>query len=152
MGQAPILFRFAMGHSRPSVSQRIRGGPQQFPIRRVANSSLVQRRSVSDDAPAAIALYFRFVLETFAPLWYSCALSHGLTGVFSMVGNVGRVGLAAVAVWLTVGMGVATAQDRRQNEPGQFDYYVLALSWSPSFCEASGERGAPPQQQCGARA
>src|SRR5262249_31638296 len=92
------------------------------------------------------------VLETFAPLWYSCALSHGLTGVFPMVGNVGRVGLAAVAVWLTVGMGVATAQDRRQNEPGQFDYYVLALSWSPSFCEASGERGAPPQQQCGARA
>ena len=69
-----------------------------------------------------------------------------------MVGNVGRVGLAAVAVWLTVGMGVATAQDRRQNEPGQFDYYVLALSWSPSFCEASGERGTPPQQQCGARA
>jgi ribonuclease T2 len=69
-----------------------------------------------------------------------------------MVGNVGRVGLAAVAVWLTVGMGVAAAQDRRQNEPGQFDYYVLSLSWSPSFCEASGERGAPPQQQCGARA
>src|SRR5476649_398720 len=32
------------------------------------------------------------------------------------------------------------AQDRRQNEPGQFDFYVLALSWSPSFCEASQER------------
>jgi ribonuclease T2 len=28
---------------------------------------------------------------------------------------------------------------------------VLSLSWSPSFCEASGERGTPPQQQCGAR-
>ena len=42
-------------------------------------------------------------------------------------------------------------QDRRQNEPGQFDFYVLSLSWSPSFCEASGERGTPPQQQCGAR-
>jgi ribonuclease T2 len=26
---------------------------------------------------------------------------------------------------------------------------VLALSWSPSFCEAAGERGTPPQQQCG---
>ena len=68
-----------------------------------------------------------------------------------MVGNVGRVGLAAVAVWLTVGMGVVAAQDRRQNESGQFDYYVLSLSWSPTFCEASGERGTPPQQQCGAR-
>jgi ribonuclease T2 len=27
----------------------------------------------------------------------------------------------------------------------------LSLSWSPSFCEAAGERGAPPQQQCAAR-
>ena len=68
-----------------------------------------------------------------------------------MVGNVGRVGLAAVAVWLTVNIGIAAAQDRRQNDPGQFDFYVLSLSWSPTFCEASGERGTPPQQQCGAR-
>src|SRR5207302_1599387 len=43
------------------------------------------------------------------------------------------------------------AQDRRQNRSGQFDFYLLSLSWSPSFCEASGERGTPPQQQCGAR-
>jgi len=43
------------------------------------------------------------------------------------------------------------AQDRRQNRPGQFDFYLLSLSWSPSFCEASGERGTPPQQQCSAR-
>lgn len=44
-------------------------------------------------------------------------------------------------------------QDRRQNTPGQFDFYVLALSWSPSYCEASQER-APnraPDQQCGGR-
>jgi ribonuclease T2 len=44
-------------------------------------------------------------------------------------------------------------QDRRQNAPGQFDFYVLALSWSPSYCEASQER-APnraPDQQCGGR-
>ncbi len=39
------------------------------------------------------------------------------------------------------------------NEPGRFDFYVLALSWSPSFCEASRERngGRTNQQQCGAR-
>jgi ribonuclease T2 len=43
------------------------------------------------------------------------------------------------------------AQDHRQNAPGLFDFYVLSLSWSPSFCEAAGERGTPPQQQCGAR-
>jgi ribonuclease I len=31
-------------------------------------------------------------------------------------------------------LGFADAQDRRQNAPGQFDYYVLSLSWSPSTC------------------
>src|SRR5690242_12276172 len=67
-----------------------------------------------------------------------------------MVGNVGRVWFAALAVWF-IGGGELAAQDPRQNESGQFDFYVLALSWSPSFCEASGERGTPPQQQCGAR-
>ena len=68
-----------------------------------------------------------------------------------MVGNVGRVAFASLAVWFFIGGGELAAQDPRQNEPGQFDFYVLALSWSPSFCEASGERGTPPQQQCGAR-
>jgi ribonuclease T2 len=68
-----------------------------------------------------------------------------------MVGNVGRVAFAALAVWFIGGGELAAQQDPRQNEPGQFDFYVLALSWSPSFCEASGERGTPPQQQCGAR-
>lgn len=55
-----------------------------------------------------------------------------------------------VTVALTVSLTTAEAQDARQNAPGQFDYYVLALSWSPSFCEAAGERA--PRQQCGARA
>lgn len=45
--------------------------------------------------------------------------------------------------------GLAAAKDRRQNEPGQFDYYILSLSWSPSFCEAA--RGSARQQQCGKR-
>ena len=34
----------------------------------------------------------------------------------------------------------AFALDKRQNAPGQFDYYVLALSWSPSYCEAAQAR------------
>ena len=48
---------------------------------------------------------------------------------------------------------VALAQDRRQNTPGQFDFYVLALSWSPSFCEAGQERAPDrvPDQQCSGR-
>lgn len=48
----------------------------------------------------------------------------------------------------------AQALDRRQNAPGEFDFYVLALSWSPSYCESSRERRpdrpADPVQ-CGAR-
>ncbi|MGN6572644.1 MAG: ribonuclease T2 family protein [Pseudolabrys sp.] len=57
---------------------------------------------------------------------------------------------------LAVGLALTApggAQDRRQGEPGKFDYYVLSLSWSPSYCEASAER-APnraPDQQCGGR-
>src|SRR6476659_3186155 len=63
-----------------------------------------------------------------------------------------RFGFAGLVLATVLAASVATvAQDRRQNRPGQFDFYVLSLSWSPSFCEASGERGTPPQQQCGAR-
>src|SRR5437763_5602387 len=50
--------------------------------------------------------------------------------------------------------GSAPAQDRRQNAPGEFDFYVLSLSWSPSFCEAASERGnssRSQQAQCGGR-
>ena len=58
---------------------------------------------------------------------------------------------AALIVGLLLAPSPLVAQDQRQNAPGQFDFYVLSLSWSPSFCEAAGERGTPPQQQCGAR-
>jgi ribonuclease T2 len=47
--------------------------------------------------------------------------------------------------------GSANAQDRRQNTPGEFDFYVLSLSWSPSFCEEAAERGGRSQIQCGGR-
>jgi ribonuclease T2 len=49
---------------------------------------------------------------------------------------------------------VAFAQtDRRQGEPGKFDFYILALSWSPSYCEAARERAPDrtPDRQCGGR-
>ena len=45
----------------------------------------------------------------------------------------------------------AVAQDARQNDPGKFDFYLLALSWSPSFCAEAGERNSSSksvQQQC----
>jgi ribonuclease T2 len=60
---------------------------------------------------------------------------------------------ASIIFILAITIRGAPAQDRRQNEPGQFDFYVLTLSWSPSFCEASAERagGASQREQCGDR-
>jgi ribonuclease T2 len=37
---------------------------------------------------------------------------------------------------------------RAQNVPGAFDFYLLALSWSPSYCETAGGRA---NEQCGGR-
>jgi ribonuclease T2 len=49
--------------------------------------------------------------------------------------------------------GPAPAQDSRRNLAGSFDFYVLSLSWSPSFCAEAAERanGRAPGSQCGAR-
>jgi len=55
---------------------------------------------------------------------------------------------------LVFATGMASAQDRRQNAPGEFDFYVLSLSWSPSYCEEASERGSigrSQQLQCGGR-
>jgi ribonuclease T2 len=74
-----------------------------------------------------------------------------------------RSWISRVLVWFglfgfAVSIGIATAgtaaaQDRRQNAPGEFDFYVLSLSWSPSFCEEASERGSGnrSQAQCGGR-
>jgi ribonuclease T2 len=62
--------------------------------------------------------------------------------------------LAAVlfAVVFTTPSAQAQRGDGRSHVPGQFDFYVLALSWSPSFCEATAERGREgPREQCGGR-
>ena len=74
---------------------------------------------------------------------------------------------AALTVCLLAAIATpASAQDPRQNQAGQFDFYVLALSWSPSFCAAVAERaagaggaagaagaaGRAAGPQCGARA
>jgi len=69
-----------------------------------------------------------------------------------VVGSGIRAALAAAALAFTMAT-CALAQDVRQNEPGQFDFYVLSLSWSPSFCAAAAERDAArgASLQCGAR-
>jgi ribonuclease T2 len=59
--------------------------------------------------------------------------------------------LSAFVATFATGAG---AQDARQNKPGEFDFYVLSLSWSPAFCESGVERGisvGAADQQCGER-
>lgn len=48
--------------------------------------------------------------------------------------------LAALVGILVLGAGAVEAKDDR---PGAFDFYVLALSWSPTYC--LGERASPAQ-------
>ena len=59
--------------------------------------------------------------------------------------------LALAVSLLAVAALPAWAQDARQNEPGQFDFYVLSLSWSPSFCAAAHDSGRSGGAQCGVR-
>src|SRR5215831_15816500 len=63
-----------------------------------------------------------------------------------------RVMLRVALLALLLTPRAATAQDPRQNTPGQFDFYVLSLSWSPSFCAGAAERVARNANvQCGPR-
>src|SRR5258707_6389603 len=51
------------------------------------------------------------------------------------------ISLGLLAFAALAGAGTISAQARRQHAPGEFDFYVLSLSWSPSFCEAASESG-----------
>jgi ribonuclease T2 len=64
----------------------------------------------------------------------------------------GFVRAAAFALLIAaLAPGTASAQDRQRHQPGQFDFYVLALSWSPSFCKDTEERGRQSNEQCRSR-
>ncbi|ABD86962.1 ribonuclease T2 family protein [Rhodopseudomonas palustris] len=58
-----------------------------------------------------------------------------------------RILLALIAAITLATAGAAGAQDHRQSAPGEFDFYVLALSWSPSFCQEAAERGRAGRSQ-----
>src|ERR1700735_3505685 len=78
----------------------------------------------------------------------SCALRICISRLSAWFGLLAFATLASSAA-----VGTASAQDRRQNAPGEFDFYVLSLSWSPSFCEEASERGNSGRSgaQCGGR-
>jgi ribonuclease T2 len=58
---------------------------------------------------------------------------------------------AVAALFLLAALLPTFAQDH--GTPGQFDFYVLSLSWSPSFCAETAERhgGQASGMQCGPR-
>jgi ribonuclease T2 len=62
------------------------------------------------------------------------------------------VGAIALA-HLFIIAGETVAQVRQHNTAGQFDFYVLSLSWSPSYCEAAEDRtgGRARDRQCSGR-
>ncbi|MCZ0737395.1 ribonuclease T2 [Phreatobacter sp. AB_2022a] len=67
--------------------------------------------------------------------------------VFRRLGALAFAGVLAASA----GIGTALGQARHGATPGEFDFYVLALSWSPSFCEAQGERSSRSMQCAGDR-
>jgi ribonuclease T2 len=60
---------------------------------------------------------------------------------------------AFAGLLLIAGLAPAVTEPGHDNDPGKFDFYVLSLSWSPSFCAAAAERGngRGPNTQCGPR-
>lgn len=48
---------------------------------------------------------------------------------------------------------VALGEEAKPKQSGQFDFYVLALSWSPSYCESARQRAPDrtPALQCSGR-
>lgn len=59
-----------------------------------------------------------------------------------------RLVLAALSLLCLGGAACAQGFGQRGGTPGDFDFYVLALSWSPGFCELDGDRSRN-REQCG---
>jgi ribonuclease T2 len=59
--------------------------------------------------------------------------------------RVGRMMLASIAI-ASIALGLTSGRALAQrDEAGRFDYYVLALSWSPTYCADAGDRRNDPQ-------
>ncbi|MDG1336992.1 MAG: ribonuclease T2 [Tateyamaria sp.] len=51
--------------------------------------------------------------------------------------------------WILITLGLTGPAMAQQHKSGEFDYYVMALSWSPNWCALSGD--AKGSDQCDAR-
>ena len=59
--------------------------------------------------------------------------------------------VAFVAVPAVSTQAQAAARGAQANAPGRFDFYVLALSWSPSFCAKQAPARRAREPQCSGR-
>ena len=59
----------------------------------------------------------------------------------------GHQALFAAVLILAAGLLAGPLAARQRDVPGEFDFYVLSLSWSPAYCEAEGGR-ADDEPQC----
>ncbi len=62
-----------------------------------------------------------------------------------------RAGAAIAGLAALLVSGVAAPAQERGGRSGTFDFYVLALSWSPAFCESTGHSRASAQCDPGRR-
>jgi ribonuclease T2 len=62
------------------------------------------------------------------------------------VERLARALLASLAILAVSGAAGQGRREFRASPPGTFDYYILALSWSPTFCVFEG--GARNEDQC----
>lgn len=61
-----------------------------------------------------------------------------------------RLAAAAFVGLLTFGAAPGAGAEGPPVAPAPFDYYVMALSWSPGFCDLGGEQKSPRQCAAGA--
>jgi ribonuclease T2 len=62
-----------------------------------------------------------------------------------------RIGAAIAGLAALLLSGVPAPAQERAARPGSFDFYVLALSWSPAFCESTGQSRGSAQCDPGRR-
>ena len=51
---------------------------------------------------------------------------------------------------LLAALAIIASPGRAEDRPGDFDFYVLALSWSPTWCATEGRSSPSPQCDAGA--
>jgi ribonuclease T2 len=59
-----------------------------------------------------------------------------------------RLAFCLTALAALAGDAAAQGRSERGGAPGEFDFYVLALSWSPGFCELEGDGRGRDREQC----